>query len=203
MPNSARFRALSSRLAGLKDRLIPDTKPSGNYTVRENDLIRAYRLMAHAEFESYFEDRAIQIARNAKTLYMQRGKSGRALVALMTFSQLATQPIPKTLATLNFDDPIARVNKVVLQFTNEVRIRNHGIREGNLLAMLYPIGIRRVDIDATFLNTIDSYGQNRGASAHQSIRVQQPIDPVIEVTMVDNLLIELRKLDLKLQRLIG
>lgn len=159
--------------------------------------------MCHAEFESYFEDRSVQIAERALSAYKKRGRSGRALIALMTFSPLSPQPIPKTLDTVQFDDPTKRVNKVVSQFTIGVRKGNHGIRAENILAMLYPVGIKRTDLDATFLTTIDSYGQNRGASAHQSVSVQQPIDPVTEVTMVASLLAEIRKLDLKLQRLVA
>ncbi len=203
MPNSARYHSLVSRLRGLKDRLMPKTRPLGNYTARENDLIRAYRLLAHAEFEAYFEDRAVQIANRARSSYLKRGRAGRALIALMTFSPLGAQTTPKTLTTTNFDDPHTRVQRVVSQFITEVTKHNHGIKEENILAMLYAIGVKRPEIDATFLNTLNSYARNRGASAHQSIHTQQTIDPVSEVTTVDELVEEIRKLDLKLQRLVS
>ncbi|MEI9863695.1 MAG: HEPN domain-containing protein [Limisphaerales bacterium] len=175
----------------------------GDYTATENDLIRAYRLMSHAEFESYFEDRAIQIAANALKSYVRRGRSGRVLAALMTFSPLALQSPPSSLnSNAKFDDPISRVHRVVAQFTTEVRDLNHGIKESNIIAMFYPVGVTKADLDATFLNTLNSYGQNRGVSAHQSVKAQQPIDPVTELKMVEDLIREIQKLDLILQALV-
>ena len=203
MANSARYRYLVSRIKGLEKRLMPKLKALGDYTPTENDLIRAYRLMAHAEFESYFEDRSIQIAANALKSYKRRGHCGRVLAALMTFSPLAPQSPPSSLNTnAKFDDPISRVHRVVAQFSTTVRDLNHGIKEANIIGMLYPIGLTETDLDATFLNTLDSYGQNRGLSAHQSIKAQQPIDPVTELKMVNDLIREVQKLDLKLQALI-
>jgi len=49
---------------------------------------------------------------------------------------------------------------------------------------------------------LNPYGQNRGVSAHQSIKAQQPIDPVTELKMVEDLIREIQKLDLILQALI-
>lgn len=203
MANSARYRSLVSRVKGLERRLMPKLNPLGNYTARENDLIRAFRLMAHAEFESYFEDRAVQVAARALKSYKNGKKNfGRVLVSLMAYSPLAPQSPPSSLnPKTKADDPFTRIHRVVAQFTKEVRDSNHGVKEPNIIAMLCPIGISDADLDATFLNTLNSYGQNRGASAHQSIKAQQPIDPVTELKTVHDLLAEVQKLDIKLEAL--
>jgi hypothetical protein len=57
-------------------------------------------------------------------------------------------------------------------------------------------------VDPTFINTLTSYGHNRGISAHQPVQTQQPIDPVTEVKVVSQLAEEIRKLDLRLQALL-
>jgi len=75
---------------------------------------------------------------------------------------------------------------------------NHGIREKNLLGMLLPIGIESDDIDATWLATIDGFGQDRGSAAHKSSavsRTQQPPDPKNEFDRVTYLLQGLKDID--------
>lgn len=203
MRNSARFRSLVARIKGLEKRLLPKTRPLGDYTARESDHIRAYRILVHAEFESYFEDKAVQIAENALKNYVRKRRTGRVLAALMTFSPLTPQTPPSSLSPKGkFDDPDTRVYRVVAQFTKEVRDLNHGIKEANVISMLYPVGVKKTDLDPTFINTLTSYGHSRGLSAHQSVRAQQPIDPVTELKIVSDLLKEVKSLDLLLQKLI-
>ena len=91
------------------------------------------------------------------------------------------------------------MSQVVGHFKAEVNQGNHGIKERNVIRMCFPVGIEPADLDPTFMNTLNSYGASRGATAHQSFKAQQPIDPVTEVAVVSGLVTELEKLDAKLQ----
>ena len=72
---------------------------------------------------------------------------------------------------------------------------NHGIKEANVIAMLYPLGFTEADLDTTLLATLNSYGANRGSTAHQAAHTQQPIDPKSEKETVNLILTEFKKLD--------
>jgi hypothetical protein len=202
MAASARFRALRARVLDLERRLVPKTKISGKYTAHERDLLRAFRLLVHAEFEAYFEDRVTEIADCALRTFTTRNRAGRALAALMTYSPVATPELPKSLAsTTPSNNPSARVRRIIGHFKTEVNQGNHGIKERNVIKMCFPVGIEQADLDPTFMNTLNSYATSRGATAHQSFKAQQPIDPVTEVAVVSGLVIELEKLDVKFQML--
>lgn len=61
--------------------------------------------------------------------------------------------------------------------------------------MILPIGLSAGDVDATWLNTLDTFGVNRGEIAHTSIKTQQQIDPQDELKTVEGLLKGLEILD--------
>jgi hypothetical protein len=202
MATSARFRALASRVEDLERRLVPKAKISGKYTTQEKDLLRAYRLLVHAEFEAYFEDRVKEIADLALDAFKKRNRASGSLAALMAFSPLSPQAMPSSLAPkVPYETAKTRVHHVVAHFKAAVSEGNNGIKEVNVIQMCYPIGIVEADLDRTFMNTLNSYGTSRGFTAHQSFRTQQPIDPVTEVAVVNQLVAELGKLDLRFQAL--
>ncbi|MDH4029199.1 MAG: hypothetical protein OEU95_10250, partial [Nitrospirota bacterium] len=64
-----------------------------------------------------------------------------------------------------------------------------------------PLGINHNDIDATWLTTMDSYGNNRGLVAHKSSSVQKQIDKNDELKDVEFILKGLEELDIKLRGL--
>jgi len=80
-----------------------------------------------------------------------------------------------------------------------VKADNHGIRERNLMKLLLPLGVSEFDIDIVWLATVDSFGQNRGSTAHSSIsnRALQPPDPKSESDVVGQILDGICKLDSK------
>jgi hypothetical protein len=63
---SARYQALRQRVEMLREHLLPNPfDPTGNYVdeaaVRTRTL--SFRVLAHAELETYFEDRVVEIAK--------------------------------------------------------------------------------------------------------------------------------------------
>jgi len=66
MSNSSEFRYLRKRLRELRLRFLPRKfSPTGDYSDLQYDRARAYRLLSHAEIESYFEELALKTAVSA------------------------------------------------------------------------------------------------------------------------------------------
>src|ERR1043166_3189151 len=81
MPQTRRFHRLTRRLAEL-EHLLPATKPAGDYTSLEQDNIRAFRLLTHAECEHYFEESVAHVATRALTKYRVSSKPTKVLRSL-------------------------------------------------------------------------------------------------------------------------
>ncbi len=97
MPKSTRFRTLTRELNRLKKQFLPKISPTGLYSDRHLVRTLAYRVLAHAEIESYLEERAWEVVQNAKTAWDTTGKTTRTLICLLGFSDLTMEKPPDTL----------------------------------------------------------------------------------------------------------
>lgn len=200
MSGSRRLRQLKMRVDEIEKHFMPPIRVGGNYSRLEGDQMRAYRLLVHAEVESFLEDRAIEVLKKALDRYTATKKTGRPLVSVLTFTELASQGVPKKTSSPH-DSCIVRLNRAFSHYRNWTQHHNHGIKEKNVLSLLLPVGLEIADIDTTLLNTLDSYGAGRGAVAHSSGKTQQAIDPATEKATVTLIIQELEKLDAQLQTL--
>jgi hypothetical protein len=202
---SQRFIILEQELRNLKENFLPPQfSLTGDYSEREIALAVAYRVLAHAEIESYLEDRVLEIAQNALTFWNDDKKTTVTLVFLFAFSGLTLDKPPDSLNPVqrsqNLDDKVKfdnKLGKVFNSFRTAVK-DNHGIREKNILLLLLPIGIDSEDLDRIWLQEIDDFGKKRGEFAHQSAsnyKTRQPPDPKNELEMVNRLLQGLTHLD--------
>lgn len=197
MPSS-RFRVLTQRIRQLETRLLPTRlSPTGSYTARQLDLVRGYRLLVHAEFEAYLEDQVSALAVRALKRFQQDGKPRWVVASLIAYhfpkSEISDTKL-RNLYAGRADHVQARAHEATTML-NEVVAKNNGLREINLLRLLLPIGIRTADIDQLWLGTMDSFGANRGQTAHTSFRVSQQLDPAAERQTVSDLLKGLERLD--------
>ncbi|MFM5998761.1 MAG: hypothetical protein ACKPCI_09075, partial [Dolichospermum sp.] len=96
MPEYYKFNTLEMQLDRLKDEFIPEISPTGLYSESQLSRTAAYRVLAHAEIESYLEERAWEVVQNAKTLWT-KGKTTRSLICLLGFSGLTMDKPPDTL----------------------------------------------------------------------------------------------------------
>lgn len=196
MSLSRRFGTLVSRLCVLRTHLLPSQfNPIGKYSRRENDLARAYVVLAHAELEAYIEDRAAEIAQRAANNWLVKRMHSRVLRELCVSHNVRNeQPwLPYT------KDP-QRINSAIESHKSLVR-NNHGIRENNLLKLLFPLGVQYQSIDAALLTDLDAFGSSRGVYAHSSIKTQQPIDIEGQYRKVEAIIKRLRVLDRRLNHL--
>jgi hypothetical protein len=204
MPRSVRFRELANRLAELRRNLLPKAfSPTGMYNARQTDRARGYRLLAHAEIESYLEDRAREVARVAVAKWQTSRKAERVVVALVAFHH-SQEPLTrirlKELHSKNRNHAEEAIHKANQRFHRQLA-NNHGIKEENVLEVLLPLGMDPSDIDTVWLSTMDSFASLRGETAHTSIRTHQPLDPKTEKGTVDQILLGLRDIDKKLSDL--
>lgn len=184
MPTSQRFAFLQKRIAELELRFLPASRPLGNYTAEEKDGIRSYRVLAHAEFEAFFEDRALHVANKAHARYAATHKSTRVLNCIY-------QTFCRERELTGVGD---RFDKAVMEFQKLVR-RNHGVKEKNLCGLLLPLGIQENELDISWLNAMSSFGQKRGEVAHSSAKVQTFFDPSIEKALVQQVTVGTKAVD--------
>ena len=196
---SNEFRALQTRIRRLREHLLPKQfDPTGRYSERQLDRARAYRLLAHAEIESYLEKIVSDTANEAYNIWENKGLITDPLIAMLAYSDNGPRPVPTSKPTDGPRDLRDRVKKAKNALTRYVNVENHGIRERNILRLLLPIGISEFEIETDWLSTIDSFGQDRGVSAHGSNRVANPPDPKTEHDRVGQILEGLMAIDHRL-----
>lgn len=201
MALSNRYRLLTHRVAELRARFLPRPfSPTGSYTDRVLDRARAYRLLVHAEIESYLEDRGREIALTVLQRWESDKKPRAVLISLLSFhlcqSRLTVQQIREAYDGRGHDTEAHL--KAAGQGYNHQLGSNNGVKEENVLRILMPLGLNGSDIDRTWLSTLDSFGTARGETAHKSIGMHHPIDPKSEFDTVAVIIKGLKEIDKRL-----
>jgi hypothetical protein len=208
MPSSKRFRELKTRLNELRRHLLPITfSKTGDYSDRQVDRARGYRLLAHAEIEAFIEDQARETVTSALISWKKNQTSSTPLISFLA-AYHSSWSIDDSIS----NEEIIRIAKSrtkVKESVNQVidlaqkqfiqRIKdNHGVREANLLVLVIPAGIDPSELDPSWIANLDSFGKSRGEVAHNSKKTTTAIDPKNELDTVTNLLIGLEELDKKI-----
>ncbi|WP_336717302.1 HEPN domain-containing protein [Chryseobacterium mucoviscidosis] len=196
MAKSKRIIQLISRLNFLEKNILPNQRLDGNYTKKEQDLIRSFVLLSHAEIESYLEDIAKEKISKSLNDWNNNRKKSHCIKSVVSFvgNEISFEN------DSNSKNLQYRVNKIVSHYLRAVIDRNHGVKEKNILDLLLPIGIEWADLDTAWLATMDSFGTIRGAIAHSSFKVQSTIDRNTELDRIKNqILPELLMLDAKIK----
>lgn len=206
MAKSVRLKELLKRSTELRNHFLPKVlDPLGNYSNRQYDRTRAYKLLCHSEIEAYIEDRARDIASRAVNEWEINSKPSKVVLSLMAFSGMehGLPPQNRSPRTTNITNQTttSMLKKTLTSFHRTIK-NNNGIKESNLLSLLYPIGIEENDLDPTWVIDMNNFGTQRGEIAHTSIRTQNAIDPIIELNTVGLLLRGIESLDRKLNNLL-
>lgn len=193
MPLSPDYKKLKVRIGELEKRFlkfeqIDSSKPENQ------DKLRAFKLLIHAEIESYIENVVLEIWNQCSDDWKNRKKVLPSLAFLIMYSSSRFEANEKQITK---DDRIAQI---LNSYENIVK-DNHGIMRKNILKLVIPLGLKYDDLDETWLTIIDSYGNYRGLVAHKSSSAQIQIDKENESNTIKLILKGLKKLDLKLQRL--
>lgn len=189
--NSSIYRKLCSRVAKLERSYLPTSKdPLKKYTKKEEDDIKAYSLLVHAELEAYFEDIARNKAKEALSKWRLNPQKYSSYV-LLSLSCFVDQN-SKIKAELSTE---LKLRKIVGVFCEKIKA-NHGIKEDNIKGLLLPIGVAETDLDTTWLNTITSFGAIRGEVAHSSYSVVRALNHNDIKDDVNKILADLKSLDI-------
>ena len=188
------FKELQRRLKVIKKNLMPKSNFLGNYTAMQIDKFYGFRLLAHAELEAYFEQRAIEILDSAKNMFLN-GKNNIVIISLLTYIDTNDFEINTCVNSPNraskLKDLNTIVNTTISKYHKEILSKNNGIKEKNILKILLPIGVLATQLDSSWLSTLDSYGAKRGDVAHNSIkhnRVGTIINPIDEENTINIIL---------------
>lgn len=171
------YRSLEKELKLLSRQFLPiKFSATGSYPDRVYRSVLAYRVLAHAEFEYYLEERVRELYLNAIRAWQAQKQISKILSSMVAFSGVEMEKPPETKVPQNSNQAgiwsekltlSARITKAgnILNFAIE---RNHGVKEKNILRLLLPIGLDADDIDNVWLATINSFGEERGMVAHKS-----------------------------------
>jgi hypothetical protein len=209
MPQSERYSQLEARLDELRAHLLPsEFSDTGDYTSAVLDMAKGYRLLVHAEIESYIEEASKEIVTEALSHWVRNKKPSITIISFLAAyhsswsvndEQSNNEIIELAKNRVNPKDSLAEaINIATRQFLQKIK-NNHGIKSNNFKTLILPTGIDLEDLDAELLIKLDSYGSKRGEIAHNSsLRVTQQINPKDELTEVTYLLSCLATLDEKI-----
>ncbi|MGW5063574.1 HEPN domain-containing protein [Streptomyces sp. NPDC004096] len=196
---STRFDELERRVAELRTHLLPKAfDPTGSYDDMVYEHTRAFRVLAHAEFESFIEDRCIEVVNDAFKQWVSSGRISTSLLAVVAYKE-SLHAIPESLDDASqkkkYLDLTARVEAAKNDFNRYVRTKNNGIKAKNILRMLMPLGFTEKEIDSAWLSTTETWATARGDSAHKTAKMQVRPDPHHEWDTVEEILKGFRDLD--------
>ncbi|MCQ9134316.1 HEPN domain-containing protein [Streptomyces hilarionis] len=198
MPSS-RFQDLEIRIAELEKYLIPSPfDPTGSYDDVVYEHARAFRVLVHAEFEAFIEDRVIEVLNTAFSRWEYSGVISTSLLSVVAYKE-SLHAMPDSLSDASqkkkYPDLKARVEAAKNEFNRYVRTKNHGIKEKNILRLLMPIGLTEKEIDPMWLSVTETWATARGEVAHKSAKMQVRPDPQKEVKTVKQILAGFRDVD--------
>jgi hypothetical protein len=192
MPVSVLYKNLRKRILALKKQFL-DFKPSDSSLPKNQDELRAFKLLVHAEIESYIENAVLEVWNKCNTEWATNNRVITPLKFLIMFSTSRFEGNDQQLTKQD------RITQILTSFKTSIT-NNNGIRKKNILQLVVPLGINYLSIDQTWLTTIDSYGSSRGHVAHNSFSVQQQLDRNDELNNLDLVLKGIKKMDINLQK---
>lgn len=204
---SLRFKDLSRRITELRKTLLPrQFDPTGSYPERVYERTRAFRVLVHAEFESFIEDRAIEVVNSGFKDWKSTGRVAPSLLAVVAYKD-SVDDVPKSLVDASsskkkYPNLEARVEAAKNNLNHYLRTMNNGIKEKDLLRILLSVGLTEDDIDSTWISITDSWATERGDAAHQSaVKLQVKPDPDHELKTVRTIRDGFREIDSQLSRM--
>ena len=214
MAASPQYQHLVREHAKLRRDLLPmGFDPIGDYPDKVLTATFAYRVLSHAEIESYLEDRVHETALMAVKTWKDKRKTSKTLLGLLAFSGQEIESPPNAIDLSQPTQPPAWQDKIKLSDRIDVAMNifsyavknNHGIKEDNIHRLLLPIGIELDELDTTLIADLNSFAKERGEVAHLSAskyRTKQQINPKEELTRVKSIIARLIDIDRLIDKLL-
>ena len=184
---------LDKRYWYLRCKYLPKNfSKTGTYSNEQYTDAIAFRVLFHAELETYLEAVALSILSQIISL-SNKEKYCRASSALMTIFKTEKMhgfPTQKD----EFKDK-SFFKRTLDACAAEMRRRvenNKGVRAPNLLAMFLPIGLDETELDEQLLIDLSTFGSQRGDVAHKALSaiVNLP-DPKEEKILAERIILAL------------
>lgn len=187
--HTEKYSRLVNRLDKLRTVYLPsEFSPTGSYTDDDLEKVCAYKVLSHAEMEYYFEQIALEIVQKSFHLWRSSKRVSRPLLSLVAYYDGSFPALPDAHGGNNADKDLNwRVGEAVTKYNKQVRDKNHGIKEKNILSIFLPIGVETSDIDADMLRDLDNFGSERGTIAH-STRASTLTTPDDALNSVNNIM---------------
>jgi len=214
MGASLQYQYLVRGHAKIRRDLLPMIfDPIGDYPDKILTATFAYRVLSHAEIESYLEDRAFETALEAIKAWKDKRRISKILLGLLAFSGQEIEFPPNSVdltqptQSPTWEDKIQlsnRIESAMNVFSYAVK-NNHGIKETNIHRLLLPIGIELQELDPVLIADLNSFAKERGEVAHLSsrkYRTKQQINPKEELTRVKSIIARLIKIDKAIDKLL-
>jgi len=200
-----RFMFMQKRVTWLRNAMLPSRfSPTGLYSDRIHQRTAAFRLLVHAEFESYLEDAVLSHVHARCALWRANRTPSITLAALVAYDEIEGRPPTSILNPPQKPSKLfeERLQEALTRFNSRVRNVNHGVREMNVLRMVLPAGMDASTLDTTWLATLDAWAQERGDLAHQSSgKVGLKLDPGREYATAKSLVGGFKTLDGQITKL--
>ena len=156
---------------------------------------KAFVLLTHAAFETYFEQLGSDAVRASRKA-LKKGKISASLVALVVncvaneISEKSKKSITENIAR----NLAAFSEEASNQYFRMVQ-ENHGIKNNNLKALLLPVGVDPEEIDVVLWNSLHEFGTLRGEMAHTFQAISNEHTPKILCSKVDSIALAISDLD--------
>lgn len=123
MPNSSRFIQLRAELSRARRHFLPrHFDPTGTtYSERKLDRTRAYRILAHAEIESFVEDILRSLVDQRFQQWQNSMQPSRVMVSLMAATEVSKKG----------NESVGQVIDRAVKRYRDIIGNNHGIRWRN------------------------------------------------------------------------
>ncbi|HDC4406224.1 TPA: hypothetical protein O8U20_004074 [Enterobacter cloacae] len=211
---SSLYQGYLARIVELENKfvseaLIVDAQNSPYYdndptNIFDQDYLRSFRLLCHAETEYLLENLAIRLSDAEYKSWKDAGIPSDIVVNIVAchysgwdkldcsvkdFKPLSEQQIKKHdgLVTLAATEKAYGAYKYNL-------IHNHGVKENNFRNMFMPLGILERD-HQDLISNLESFGSLRGLVAHTGKAVSHQINPIDEKELIIEIAIGIYKLD--------
>lgn len=161
--------------------------------------IAAYKLLAHAEIEQYFECIAGDILQAAVDdhqliAFNQTTIRAMTLSTLISLTSYAVKTCQSTSqCSTHSSDNIIKL--AVIHYREKVLKENHGIKHENIEKLFKPIGYRIEDNYPALISALTSFGQMRGDAAHKSPYITASHDLATVISTVVAIVSQTKPLD--------
>lgn len=202
---SSEYKALSARIEDLVKRFVDFDIPYDRYpNSHELDMIASFKLLVHAEFETFIETRILDTVGRGVAIWKSDKRMTRVLFGLILrwypFFEREKNPYasPQT-----FSDVSDLLETLARKAEREIS-ENNGVKREAFSRLCYSAGILVDDLSPVFLAALESYGRNRGDIAHNAIgKVKTLNDPRVEASDARQIVELLGQFDLDLFKAIA